>query len=79
MGRVRRGSGRLSCPVCDEDVLYSYYYDPGRYDGPPERCYPEESEVELTPACDCEWSSEHYLQLEREALSGASDDFDEGD
>lgn len=34
------------------EIQYSYYHDPGCYSGPPERCYPEESESEILPPTD---------------------------
>lgn len=33
--------------VIDVHVSYSAHYDPGRTYGPPELCYPEESELEI--------------------------------
>ena len=30
------------------ELDFTYHHDPGRYSGPPENCYPEEEEAEIT-------------------------------
>lgn len=34
------------------ELQWSYYYDPGKYYGKPEGCYPEEAECEVLPPID---------------------------
>ena len=53
MGRGRGWQGEIDCPVCGESISYSAWYDPGCASGPPENCYPPESDTDIEFHKDC--------------------------
>lgn len=51
MKKIIIASGIIDMPDGTEaraDVRGIYYHEPGRYSGPPEDCYPDESYTEIT-------------------------------
>lgn len=59
-------------PEIDElplEVEFTYSYDPGKYHGLPENCYPEEEEAEVTLPDNYEQIIfDHYLRAARVAI-----------
>lgn len=51
------------------EVAFDYYYDPGKYNGLPENCYPEEEDGEASlPANFQEIVMNHYIAMARKAI-----------
>ena len=51
------------------DLKYTYSFTPGRYDGPPESCYPDEEDMEIIPPEGYEETIiAAYMKAAREAI-----------
>jgi len=80
MGR-RRGhgwQGTITCPVCDEAISYTAWYDPGYTSGPPEDCYPPEGDCDVEFHEGCSLTNEQESAILDAAMDKDGEIEDEG-
>jgi len=70
MGSRGQVEGSLECPVCGESITYRGWHDDGQYFGPPENCYPAESELEVEFHDGCKLTNDQEDALESAAYNG---------